>query len=109
MWRLCQKTGSCQKKKQGDEIEEKLHEAKRKLTEVIVDMLTKKIEVKEDLQFGKLTLFLPFFNRQPCSISTLPMIHLVFPSCMTIVCSCYWVLQSSHGKLKYMQMQIVFS
>ena len=72
MWRLCQKIGSCQKKKQGDEIEEKLHEAKRKLTEVIVDMLTEKIEVKEDLQFGKLTLFLPFFNRQPCSIPHCP-------------------------------------
>ena len=62
MWRLCQRIDSCQKKKQGDEIEEKLHEAKRKLTEAIVEMLTKKIEVKEDLQFGKLTLFLPFFN-----------------------------------------------
>ena len=80
MWRLCQRIDSCQKKKQGDEIEEKLHEAKRKLTEAIVDMLAKKIEVKEDLKFGKLTLFLPFFNCQPCSIFTLHMIHLVFPS-----------------------------
>ena len=78
MWRLCQRIDSCQKKKQGDKIEEKLHEAKGKLTEAIVDMLTKKIEVKEDLQFGKLTLFLPFLNCQPCSIFTLPMIHLVF-------------------------------
>ena len=80
MWRLFQRIDSCQKKKQGDEIEEKLHEAKRKLTEAIVDMLARKIEVKEDLQFGKLTLFLPFFNCQRCSIFTLPMIHLVFPS-----------------------------
>ena len=71
MWRLCQRIDSCQKKKQGDKIEEKLHEAKRKLTEAIVDMLAKKIDVKEDLQFGKLTLFLPFLNCQPCSIFTL--------------------------------------
>ena len=77
MWRLCQRIDSCQKKKQGDEIEEKLHEAKRKLTEAIVDMLTKKIEVKEDLQFGKLTLFLPFLNCQPCSIFTLPIIIII--------------------------------
>ena len=80
MRRLCQRIDSCQKKKQGDEIEEKLHEAKIKLTEAMVDMLAKKIEVKEDLKFGKLTLFLPFFNCQPCRIFTLPMIHLVFPS-----------------------------
>jgi len=80
LWRLCLRIDSCQKKKQGNETEEKLHETKRKLTETIVDMLAKKIEVKEDLQFGKLTLFRPFFNCQPCSIFTLPMIHLVFPS-----------------------------
>ena len=76
MRRLCQRIDSCQKKKQGDKIEEKLHEAKGKLTEAIIDMLTKKIDVKEDLQFGKLTLFLPFFNCQPCSIFTLP-IHII--------------------------------
>ena len=80
MWRLCQRFDSCQKKKQSHEIEEKLHEAKLKLTEAIVDMLAKKIEVKEDLQFGKLMLFLPFFNCQPCSNFILPMIHLVFLS-----------------------------
>ena len=77
MWRLCQRIDSCQKKKQGDKIEEKLHEAKRKLTEAIVDMLAKKIDVKEDLQFGKLTLFLPFLNCQPCSIFTLPIIIII--------------------------------
>ena len=77
MWRLCQRIDSCQKKKQGDKIEEKLHEAKRKLTEAIIDMLTKKIDVKEDLQFGKLTLFHPLFNCQPCSIFTLPIIIII--------------------------------
>ena len=77
MWRLCQRIDSCQKKKQGDEIEEKLHEAKLKLTEAIVDMLAKKIEVKEDLKFGKLMLFLPFFNCQPCSIFTLPILIII--------------------------------
>ena len=77
MWRLCQRIDSCQKKKQGDKIEEKLHEAKRKLTEAIVDMLAKKIDVKEDLQFGKLRLFLPFLNCQPCSIFTLPIIIII--------------------------------
>ena len=77
MRRLCQRIDSCQKKKQGDKIEEKLHEAKRKLTEAIVDMLAKKIDVKEDLQFGKLTLFLPFLNCQPCSIFTLPIIIII--------------------------------
>ena len=77
MWRLCQRIDSCQKKKQGDKIEEKLHEAKGKLTEAIVDMLAKKIDVKEDLQFGKLTLFLPFLNCQPCSIFTLPIIIII--------------------------------
>ena len=87
MWRLCQRIDSCQEKKEGDEIEEKLHEAKRKLTEAIVDMLAKKIEVKEDLQFGKHTLFLPFFNCQLCSIFTLPMTHLVFLSKVLHNCS----------------------
>ena len=77
MWRLCQRIDSCQKKKQGDKIEEKLHEAKRKLTEAIVDMLAKKVDVKEYLQFGKLTLFLPFLNCQPCSIFTLPIIIII--------------------------------
>ena len=77
MWRLCQRIDSCQKKKQGDKIEEKLHEAKRKLTEAIVYMLAKKIDVKEDLQFGRLTLFLPFLNCQPCSIFTLPIIIII--------------------------------
>ena len=104
MRRLCQRIDSCQKKKQGDEIEEKLHEAKIKLTEAMVDMLAKKIEVKEDVKFGKLTLFLPFFNCQPCRIFTLPMIHLFSPQkfCITIVSNCYWVLQSSQWKLKTM-------
>ena len=85
MWRLCQRIDSCQKKKQGDEIEEKLHEAKRKLTEAIVDMLAKKIDVKEDLQFGKLTLFLPFLNCQPCSIFTLPIIIIIIVTLLYIL------------------------
>ena len=85
MWRLCQRIDSCQKKKQGDEIEEKLHEAKRKLTEAIVDMLAKKIDVKEDLQFGKLTLFLPFLNCQPCSIFTLPIIIIIIITLLYIL------------------------
>ena len=85
MWRLCQRIDSCQKKKQGDKIEEKLHEAKRKLTEAIVDMLAKKIDVKEDLQFGKLTLFLPFLNCQPCSIFTLPIIIIIIITLLYIL------------------------
>ena len=85
MRRLCQRIDSCQKKKQGDKIEEKLHEAKRKLTEAIVDMLTKKIDVKEDLQFGKLTLFLPFLNCQPCSIFTLPIIIIIIVTLLYIL------------------------
>ena len=85
MWRLCQRIDSCQKKKQGDKIEEKLHEAKRKLTEAIVDMLAKKIDVKEDLQFGKLTLFLPFLNCQPCSIFTLPIIIIIIVTLLYIL------------------------
>ena len=85
MRRLCQRIDSCQKKKQGDKIEEKLHEAKRKLTEAIVDMLAKKIDVKEDLQFGKLTLFLPFLNCQPCSIFTLPIIIIIIVTLLYIL------------------------
>ena len=85
MWRLCQRIDSCQKKKQGDKIEEKLHEAKRKLTEAIVDMLAKKVDVKEDLQFGKLTLFLPFLNCQPCSIFTLPIIIIIIITLLYIL------------------------
>ena len=85
MWRLCQRIDSCQTKKQGDKIEEKLHEAKRKLTEAIVDMLAKKIDVKEDLQFGKLTLFLPFLNCQPCSIFTLPIIIIIIITLLYIL------------------------
>ena len=85
MWRLCQRIDSCQKKKQGDKIEEKLHEAKRKLTEAIVDMLAKKIDVKEDLQFGKLTPFLPFLNCQPCSIFTLPIIIIIIITLLYIL------------------------
>ena len=85
MWRLCQRIDSCQKKKQGDKIEEKLHEAKRKLTEAIVDMLAKKIDVKEDLQFGKLTLFLPFLNCQPCSIFRLPIIIIIIITLLYIL------------------------
>ena len=85
MRRLCQRIDSCQKKKQGDQIEEKLHEAKGKLTEAIIDMLTKKIDVKEDLQFGKLTLFLPFFNCQPCSIFTLPIYIIIIITLLYIL------------------------
>ena len=85
MRRLCRRIDSCQKKKQGDKIEEKLHEAKRKLTEAIVDMLAKKIDVKEDLQFGKLTLFLPFFNCQPCSIFTLPIYIIIIITLLYIL------------------------
>ena len=85
MRRLCQRIDSCQKKKQGDKIEEKLHEAKGKLTEAIVDMLAKKIDVKEDLQFGKLTLFLPFLNCQPCSIFTLPIIIIIIITLLYIL------------------------
>ena len=66
-------------------MEEKLHEAKRKLTEAIVDMLAQKIDVKEDLQFGKLTLFLPFLNCQPCSIFTLPIIIIIIITLLYIL------------------------
>ena len=66
-------------------MEEKLHEAKRKLTEAIVDMLAQKIDVKEDLQFGKLTLFLPFLNCQPCSIFALPIIIIIIITLLYIL------------------------
>ena len=66
-------------------MEEQLHEAKRKLTEAIVDMLAQKIDVKEDLQFGKLTLFLPFLNCQPCSIFTLPIIIIIIITLLYIL------------------------
>ena len=87
MRRLCQRIDSCQKKKQGDKIEEKLHEAKGKLTEAIIDMLTKKIDVKEDLQFGKLTLFLvsQLSNCQPCSIFTLPIYIIIIITLLYIL------------------------